>query len=149
MARRSGVLFRSTPASLALDHKLRRLARGEGAIIARRAVAVRLKSLIAEGFAKTQGPRGEQWAPRVPPTGPWPLLRKTGKMFASYAVKVFGPQITIANSAVSDQGRPYPLFHQKGTRKMVARKTVPDRTFSAHWRAELGKVVKLALEHLK
>lgn len=113
------------------------------------AIKSRFESLIAEGFRDEKSPTGAAWAPRVPPTGVWPLLRLTGKMAKSFIVRVLGPRVTIANFATSEQGRPYPLFHQKGTRKMQARKMVPDRTLSTYWRNEINKVVKLAIERLR
>jgi hypothetical protein len=142
-------MFRSTPQALAIDHKLKSLGSGEGGRVARMAIKGRFESLIAEGFRDEQAPGGQAWAPRKPPTGAWPLLRLTGKMAKAFVVSVVGPRVTIANATTSEQGRPYPLFHQKGTRKMQSRKMVPDRTLSTRWRNEINKVVKLALEHLR
>ncbi len=144
----SRVLWKSTPQALAFEHKLSAIASGEGARVARAAIGGRLLSLIDEGFRMTRDPRGQAWAARKPPTGNHPLLQLSGKMRSGYKVTTTGPRVTISNNATSEQGRAYPLFHQKGTRKMDARKHVPDRTLSTHWRAEITKVIALAFKYL-
>lgn len=126
-----------------------RALRGRGLQRAKEEIADTVQNLIAEGFERERAPTGNKWAPRVPPTGQWKLLQLTRRMFGSFLVKVSGSRIKVSNSAVSEQGRPYPLFHQRGTRKMVARKMVPDRGLPSRWRSQLNKTVKSALERLR
>lgn len=59
----------------------------------------------------------KKWAPRKQPTGAWPLLNKTGKMFGSTKFKSGkDPMSFIAKT--TDYGK----FHQKGTSKMPQRR---------------------------
>lgn len=147
---KSGLSYRSLGQSVALDAKLRKLS-AEGFAAAKEAVADRLRALIDEEFETSTDPRGIRWAQRVPhrQNGSWPLLDKTGQMRRSFSVDLAGPRMVFRNSAVSEQGRPYPFFHQRGTAKMVARKILPDRYLSPKWRAAMRKVTALALERLK
>lgn len=147
---RGGLKFQSLGQSVALDAKLRKLS-AQGFAAAKTAVADRLRALIDEEFETSTDPRGIRWAPRVPhpQNGSWPLLDKSGQMRRSFSVDVNGPRMVFRNQAVSEQGRPYPFFHQKGTVKMVARKLLPDRYLSPKWRAAMKKVTALALERLK
>lgn len=149
-SRKSSVTYRSLGQSVALDAKLRKLS-AEGFAVAKEAVASRLRALIDEEFETATDPRGIRWAPRVPHRQDrgWPLLQKTGEMRRSFTVDVGGPRMTFRNSAVSEQGRPYPFFHQRGTVKMVARKILPDRYLSPKWRAAMRKVTALTLEKLR
>ena len=57
------------------------------------------------------------WAPRRPPTGSWPLLNKTGRMFGSTSFRASGPMEFYARVGVS-----YGKYLQYGTSKMVARR---------------------------
>src|SRR5690606_20578525 len=74
-----------------------------------------------------------------------PLLFLTSDMFQKFIVDVNGPRLHISNYAVSDRGRPYPQFHQTGTRYMPARKIVPDRYLSPKWRAAIRAATNQAL----
>jgi phage gpG-like protein len=57
------------------------------------------------------------WTPRKPPTGTWPILRKTGKMQDTARFKTTSaPMIFIAR--VEDYG----TFHQYGTSRMPQRR---------------------------
>lgn len=58
------------------------------------------------------------WAPRVQPTGSWPLLKKTGKMFGSTKFKA-GMRTFDFSARI---GVKYGGFHQRGTSKMVQRR---------------------------
>mgnify|MGYP003642970354 FL=1 len=59
----------------------------------------------------------KSWAPRKQPTGSWPLLNKTGKMFGSTVIKPGGSPMTW-NAKTTDYGP----FLQYGTSKMVQRR---------------------------
>jgi len=137
--------FKST--GLSIGQKLRALS-ANGATIARAAIASNIRDSIEEGFETKRDPRGRPWAPRADSL-PHPLLELTGAMRRSYRIDASGPNLRIVNDAVSEQGRPYPLFHQTGTSKMPARKTLPDSSLSPHWRAEFDKTVRAALERLE
>ena len=60
---------------------------------------------------------GSGWAPRKPPTGQWPLLRKTGKMQDSTKFSAAGTMLFTAKTAVNYGG-----FHMSGTSKMPQRR---------------------------
>jgi len=141
---KSAVKYQSLGQSVALDRKLKALS-AEGFAAAKAAVAKRLEELIDEEFETSTDPRGIRWAPRVPPTGQHRLLDLTGRMRRAFRIDLNGPRMVFRNDAVSEQGRPYPLFHQSGTRKMVARKILPDRYISPKWRAAMKRVTAAAL----
>lgn len=110
-------------------------------------------NLIQEGFDKRVEPRGRAWEPRRR-SYPWPILEKTGRMRESFTVNARGPNISVENDAVGDQGQPYPLFHQKGWTtaagtRAPARQVMPISSMPAVWKNRLDRVVKLALEALK
>lgn len=65
---------------------------------------------------RTRSPDGEAWAPRVEPTGSWPLLDKTGKLRKSIRSVRMGSAETHVGTDV-----PYAHFLQRGTKKMSAR----------------------------
>lgn len=140
-----GVTFRST--GLSLGRKLQRLST-EGKTIARAALASTLRDLILEGFIRETDPRGRKWAPRKDAL-PHPILDKTGKMKRGFEIDMRGANIIVENNVVSEKGKPYPLFHQKGTVKMEARKPLPDRSLSPYWAKEFDKTVRVSLERLK
>ena len=61
---------------------------------------------------------GSKWEKRTEPTGSWPLLNKTGKMFGTTKFKSGkDPMSFIAKTGVD-----YGKFHQKGTSKMPQRR---------------------------
>lgn len=84
--------------------------------------------LIIAGFVGKQDPYGRRWAPRRP-TPAWvvrafgpmnhPLLDKSGKMIDGFRVRATATGLRATTVS-------YAGFHQSGTRKMVARKLVPD-----------------------
>ena len=57
------------------------------------------------------------WAPRKPPTGSWPLLRKTGKMQDTAQFKAGSSPMLFSARTVN-----YGPYLQYGTSKMVARR---------------------------
>ena len=57
------------------------------------------------------------WKPRKPPTGSWPLLRKTGKMLGTYKIKAqTSPMLWNAKTTS------YGPYLQYGTSRMPARR---------------------------
>ena len=77
---------------------------------------------------------GSKWAPRKEPTGSWPLLKKTGKMFGTTKFKSGKDPM----SFIARTGANYGKFHQKGTSKMPQRRWlgIGDSVIS-----EMGKVM--------
>lgn len=72
-----------------------------------------------EAWSKKVDPVTQKsWAPRKPPTGSWPLLKKTGKMFNSTKFKA-GSRTFDFSARI---GVNYGGFHQRGTSKMVQRR---------------------------
>jgi hypothetical protein len=53
-----------------------------------------------------------------------------------------GASLTITNNVVSEQGRPYPLFHQVGTSKMPIRRVIPQAGLPAHWKGDFDRTVR-------
>ena len=71
-----------------------------------------------ENWASQTDPvTGSGWAPRKPPTGGWPILRKSGKMQDSTKFNSSGPMLFTAKTSVSYGG-----FHMSGTSKMPQRR---------------------------
>ena len=60
---------------------------------------------------------GSGWAPRKPPTGGWPLLRKSGQMQDSTRFTAPGTMLFTAKTSVNYGG-----FHMSGTSKMPQRR---------------------------
>ena len=91
------------------------------------------KALAAE-FESESDPAGNPWAKRVPPTGSWSILTKSGKMRGSRTAKAFpsAAEFTVDTPAE---------FHQNGTRRMVARKLLPSRSLPEPWRLAIEKAV--------
>lgn len=146
MTRRSGVLHRSR--GIPLSAKVAAL-RGRGLARAKEEIRLTVESLVEEGFERETDPTGHRWAPRKPPTGGWPLLQLTRKMIKSFLVAVSGRKIVVRNTALSKEGRPYPIFHQFGTRKMQARRMAPSRGLPSRWKAEIDRAVARALKAVR
>jgi len=76
--------------------------------------------LIDNQFTMRSAPQGGRWKKRVPPTGTWPLLQKTGKLRAGWRV---GAAVRLRVDVTQSQF--YWRFLQGGTRIMVARRMLP------------------------
>ncbi len=71
-----------------------------------------------ESWADANDPvTGTPWAPRKQPTGAWPLLKKTGKMFGTTKISS-GKDPFSFKARTTDYGK----FHQYGTSKMPQRR---------------------------
>lgn len=139
----SNVRFKST--GLDLGKKLRALS-SEGKTVARVALASRVRDLIEEGFIRETDPTFHKWAPRKD-TKTHPILTKSGAMRRGFQIDLRGALIVTSN-VVSDRGRPYPLFHQTGTKNMPARRVVPVKGLPSHWKADFDRTARAALERL-
>jgi phage gpG-like protein len=142
------VTFRST--GLSLGQKVRKL-EAEGKLVARAAVASKVRDLIEEGFALEREPRGRAWEPRTR-RYPWPILSRSEQMRRSFRVDTSGSNLVVSNDA-SERGRNYPIFHQYGWTKpdgsrAPARQVMPTKAMPPRWVREIDEVVALALERL-
>ena len=69
-----------------------------------------------EAWGQQQDPQtGQPWTPRKAPTGPWPILRKTGKMQDKVRIRPVDVGI-FATKTTS-----YGPYHMSGTSRMAAR----------------------------
>ena len=70
-----------------------------------------------EAWREERDPQEQtKWAPRKPPTGTWPILRKTGRMQDTTRIRTPNTGIFTARTSA-----PYGRFHMTGTSRMVAR----------------------------
>lgn len=106
-----------------------------------RNVAEEAINLVREGFAGQQDPYGSAWAPRKSGGGSAILVR-TGSMRNSWNITELGPGgFTMA------AGVDYAGYHQSGTRKMVARKMVPNEgDLPGNWEARFDDVTQEILD---
>lgn len=96
------------------------------------AVVPVVESLMdADYNARVEPTSRSKWAPRVPPTGGWPLLEKTGKMRASRIVRPILAAIRLSYSSPGE-------YHQRGTPRMVARRILPVLALPPGWSAQIG-----------
>lgn len=100
-----------------------------------------VKELIDEGYAQRRDPSGKKWARRKR-RYPWPILNKTLAMRRGWKGTSNQHQFGFRNAV------PYTVFHQKGTRFMVARKSVPENALPPRWRVRLRRVwLRTAKKH--
>ena len=98
------------------------------------AVAEGGEAAITAEFAKEADPAGNPWAKRKPPTGSWPILRKTGRMYGSATAR---PLPSAAEFTVDTPAE----FHQHGTSRMVARPVLP-QFMTDLWREAIAEAVR-------
>jgi hypothetical protein len=94
-------------------------------------VAPVVDALLSESYDRRQTPEGQRWAPRVPPTGTWPLLEKTGAMRASQLVMPVPGAVSMSYAGPAQ-------YHQDGTPRMAARPLLP-KVYPPTWAARIGK----------
>ncbi|MCC6213733.1 MAG: phage virion morphogenesis protein [Polyangiaceae bacterium] len=75
--------------------------------------------LVRMGFESTADPYGALWAPLKARSGK--TLQDTGRLRNSYHYRVRGTTVTIGG------GAKYGQYHQAGTKRMPARKMIPDQ----------------------
>ena len=98
------------------------------------AVAEGGEAAITAEFAKEADPAGNPWAKRKPPTGSWPILRKTGRMYGSATAR---PLPSAAEFTVDTPAE----FHRHGTSRMVARPVLP-QFMTDLWREAIAEAVR-------
>jgi hypothetical protein len=97
--------------------------------------------LIDEGFQNREDPSGQKWKRRKR-SYPWPILNKTLQLRKGWKGEGNQHYFGFFNRT------PYTGYHQMGTRKMVARKMVPDGALSRKWRARIRKAaLRTAQKH--
>ncbi len=108
--------------------------------------AEELISKVKDGFRETTDPYGKAWARKKIRDGRKVLSGKTGNLKGGWHYRR-------ANKGgfVISPGVGYAAFHQSGTKKMVARKMVPDsRGLPPEWAKALEEVADEALKaHFK
>ena len=105
------------------------------------AVAEGATKVLDEEFQSQSNPSGSPWAARVPPTGSWPILHKTGAMEASRTVTPGAGFVDIAYDTPAE-------FHQRGTSRMVAREILPGGALTPRWQVALDDAAKRKLQEL-
>lgn len=109
-----------------------------------RALRFELLSLTIESFDKEQTPEGQKWATWIPPyqSGSGKILNDTGKMRNSFNATSRGNQLYISNNRTNDQGKSVAKYHQDGTKKMVARRLLPDKNnLPPEWQTKIEDIV--------
>ena len=127
--------------SLRRLEKIAKACHGAGRKVAdvRQNVADEVLTLIDKGFRETVDPYGKRWAPKKRENG-MPTLQHTSRMRRSYFARVVGSRIVVKNAT------PYAGYHQDGTKHMVARKTVPDRSaIPRNWEKPLREAARAPL----
>lgn len=100
-------------------------------------VGEELIELIREGFDRQADPYGSPWAPTVRGGR---ILRDRGHLSSSWHRKTLS-----SSQVVVGPGVEYARYHQTGTRRMPARKMVPDSGLPAGWERRVVKIAKAAL----
>ena len=94
---------------------------------------------IVEGFGREADRFGKAWAPKKRPDGN-PILRgKTGRLskFRKGAVSPSGYRV--------GTNAEYFKYHQRGTRRMKARRMVPNRRLPPRWVSEFRDIYSAAM----
>lgn len=102
---------------------------------ASREAAREIKKLIDREFREGVDPLGRRWAPLA--TGELSFLFDTGKLFGSVTVRPragAGIQVTVDVQ--------YASYHQTGTRRMPARKILPEAKLPRSWELAIEKAVE-------
>jgi hypothetical protein len=96
---------------------------------------------LDEQFADTEDPSGRRWRPKKRPNGK-PTLEATSDMKDS-AQAIPGPSGDILLSVDGPAD-----FHQSGTRKMVARKILPEGSLPPQWSEPIDQACHEAIHEL-
>jgi len=106
--------------------------------IAANATVAPLKRLIKETFDKVADPTGNPWAPLKKPTGKTPL--KGLQDFFKVAAE--------ANTVLATNTKPYAVFHQEGTKFIVARKSLPEESIPNEWQNRIKPSIQRGIRAL-
>jgi phage gpG-like protein len=97
--------------------------------------------LVQDGFREQRNPFGHAWPPKKRPDGRAILVGRTTRLRRSWHLeRTARGVITIASAVV------YTPYHQHGTRRMPARKMVPDDELPPAWNAALNETALELLE---
>jgi hypothetical protein len=117
---------------------------GEPAFLERlaRGMAERTLDLVDQGYQQRQDPYGMRWTTTKQKN---PILERTGYFRSGWGIRRADSRGFTISSAAE-----YGEYHQTGTRRMVARKTVPEGDSLGIWEAPLDQaVVDMIVEALK
>jgi hypothetical protein len=103
-------------------------------------VPAAVEEAIAEEFSERRDPDGKAWRARKAPTGSWPLLRKTGAMYGGRRIEPTADGCVVTFSGPAK-------YHQSGTRRMVARRILPDGA-GRYWREKVLEHARRRLAEL-
>lgn len=97
------------------------------------AMAEGIEKAIDAGFAAQSAPDGSPWEARKAPTGSWPILDRNGDMKDTRKATPdeSGVDVTFALEPT--------IFHQHGTKKMVARPVLPWGKAAPRWTDAMDK----------
>jgi phage virion morphogenesis protein len=101
-------------------------------------VGEELIELVKEGFDRQSDPSGRAWARLKVRRGR--ILQDTGRLKGGW----HRTATTAASVSVGPSVK-YATYHQTGTRRMVARKMVPDGELPRRWSVRVDRVVKEVL----
>jgi phage gpG-like protein len=113
---------------------------GRDAVLMRRitkSVAEELLGLVQDGFRSETDPAGRRWERKKRPDGRQVLVGKTARLRRGWHVEKMGrTSVTIAPAV------DYADFHQQGTKRMVARKMVPEGVLPRAWGDRINESVQ-------
>lgn len=99
-------------------------------------------NLIADGFRQERAPNGKLWTPKKRPDGRKTLSGPTSRL-RNWFRKTVQPDRFIVSATVA-----YSVFHQHGTRKMVARHMVPPNGLPSRWARSLKQTAQEAISSI-
>lgn len=123
-----------------LGKKLHKVAEGRWRRALMSNVAEEVIELVREGFERESDPYGAKWAGLKSRSGR--ILQDTGGLRTSFHRKSLSDTETTVGA-----GKSYARYHQDGTKRMPARKMVPDGDIPGEWRSRINEIAALAIKH--
>ena len=78
---------------------------------------------MQSNYAQGKDPYGVAWKARKR-AYPWPIMRKSGKLYRSLDITVSGPSLIVKRG----NGAAYGAFHQSGTKHLPVRLIIPNHS---------------------
>lgn len=104
-----------------------------------------VKESLEASFSAEKDPYSRSWKPRVEDGDGHPILDDTGKLKGSLVVKANKKDMTIQASYKDRKA----ALHQRGTKKMPARKVLPDSgRLPKGWKKEFADIVRRKMKEL-
>lgn len=122
-----------------LGKKLHKVAEGRWRRALMSNVAEEVIELVREGFERESDPYGAKWAGLKSRSGR--ILQDTGGLRSSFHRKALSETSTTVGA-----GKSYARYHQDGTKRMPARKMVPDGDIPGEWRSRINEIAALAIK---